>query len=195
MEMSSESMRPKIAGHLADLIRANGCRLDTGFLSTPFLLDTLMQYGYKDLAYKVFYQTECPSWLYEVNKGATTIWEKWNAIRPDGSICGTSFNHYSFGCIGDWMLRKLAGLNMAEPSYRKSIIAPDLDCGLDFVKARTETIYGEIACSWRLEGDKAVIDVTIPPNTTSKIFLPYADGEKVTRVATGSGNYHFEYNY
>jgi alpha-L-rhamnosidase len=197
-------MRPGLARHLSDLIKDNGYRLDTGFLSTPFLLDILMEYGYKEAAYKVLFQTQCPSWLYEVEHGATTIWEKWNAIEPDGNVGTCDLNHYSFGCVGDFIFRRIAGINMTEPGYKKSFIAPDFDCGLTFARGKTETIYGGMSCLWETDGSKAVIDVVIPPNTTSTIVLPGARLQDISElpatqhgnnvhVEVGSGLYHFEY--
>ena len=110
MDMVPAEKRHLLTNQLVDLIAQNGYRLDTGFVSVPYLLDVLCDNGRQDIAYQLLFQTECPSWLYEVEKGATTIWETWDAISPDGHVDIASFNHYAFGCVGDWMYRFVAGL-------------------------------------------------------------------------------------
>ena len=149
----------------------NGC-LDTGFLSVLFIMDALCENGRRDMAYSLLYQNKCPSWLYEVEKGATTMWESWGAVLEDGRVGPYSFNHYAFGCIGDWMYRELGGIQILEPGYKKIKIAPALDCGLEMVKASEHTPYGIVRVEWRLSGNAWSADITIPANTTAEIILP-----------------------
>jgi alpha-L-rhamnosidase len=172
MRMVPEDSRERVLGHLAGKIEANGYCLDTGFVSMPFLLDVLCDGGRSDVAYRLLLQTECPSWLYEVERGATFIWEAWNAIAPDGKVGQFSFNHYSFGCVGDWMYRHIAGLRAVEPGYRHSIVAPDLRAPFAWARASLETPYGLLACSWKKEGASGWIEAMVPPNASATVHLP-----------------------
>ncbi len=180
MKMIPDEMLGRVTDQLISLIKQNGFRLDTGFVSIPYLMDVLCDNGRKDIAYKLLYQTECPSWLYEVEKGATTIWETWDAITPDGKVNIASFNHYAFGCIGDWLYRYVAGLDKDKPGYRHIVIKPEPDNKLTYVKAGYHSIYGEILLEWKLEGCKMNLHVKIPPNTTASIWIPGVAAEEIT---------------
>ena len=181
-----EEIRPKMVSHLRKMIRENGDCLDTGFLSVPFLMDVLCENGCRDIAYQLLYQTRCPSWLYEVEHGATTMWESWGAIGEDGKVSTYSYNHYAFGCVGDWMYRELGGLKAAEAGYKKIEIRPALDCGLAYVHVSQHTPYGKAEVEWKIQDLRTTVSVTIPPNTTAEVYLP---GNKVEKI--GSGNYCF----
>ncbi|MBB6672379.1 alpha-L-rhamnosidase [Cohnella nanjingensis] len=182
MNMVSNARRGLLVRQLAHLIEANGDRLDTGFLSVPFLMDVLCREGRTDMAYRLLYQTACPSWLYAVERGATTVWESWSAIAPDGTVGHMSFNHYAFGCIGDWMYRHLAGLRAEAPGYKKSRIELHPDCGLTSAAVRLQTGYGLLASAWSRDGDRIALTVNVPVNTSAAVMLP-ADGE--TRLNGG----------
>lgn len=172
-DMLPEDERQAAADHLAQMIVANGNRLDTGFLSIPYLLDVLGAWGYKDLAEKVFWQDNCPSWLYEVDRGATTIWENWAGIAPDGTVGAHSFNHYAFGCVGDWMVRKIGGLAIRQPGYKEFDIAPTFPRGLEFAELEHDTTHGRIEISWhRLGGDLVKVDVRVPEGCVAHAKLP-----------------------
>ena len=217
MKMIPEDRRSLVVTQLVDLISQNGNRLDTGFVSVPYLLDVLCDNGRNDIAYKLLFQTECPSWLYEVEKGATTIWETWDAISPDGKVNLASFNHYAFGCVGDWMYRTVAGLDKSQPGYKHIVIKPTPHKDLIRARASYQSVYGEIVSGWELQQDTMRIRAVIPPNTTASIQLPGAkfetilesniniqtspdifsiihDGENIT-LEVGSGSYVFEYPY
>ena len=114
-DMLPEAERPATVQTLAGLIAQNGDRLDTGFLSVSHLLDALYNHGQQALAFRLLFQTQCPGWLYEVSQGATTLWETWNAVLPDGTVQASSMNHFAFGCVGDWMMRRLACLLYTSP--------------------------------------------------------------------------------
>ncbi|HEX2986319.1 MAG TPA: glycoside hydrolase family 78 protein [Caproiciproducens sp.] len=172
--MIPEEMRPKVLGQLVKMIRDNGNRLDTGFLSVPFLLDVLYENGRKDVAFDLLYQNKCPSWLFEVEQGATTIWEAWNNRTPDGGIASTSYNHYAFGCVGDWMYRVLAGLRADAPAYKHFLVRPELDCGLTFVKASHHSPFGDICVKWVRTDEKVHMEITVPVSTTATVTLPKA---------------------
>lgn len=186
MGLAPEDIRPKMVQHLVDLITENGNCLDTGFLSIPFLMDVLCNNGRQDIAYRLLFQTSCPSWLYEVNSGATTIWESWNAIETDGTASTYSYNHYAFGCIGEWMYRHLGGLAPIEPGYKKFRIAPHFDCGLTSAEVSEITPYGKAAVSWKLLNGYALIQIEVPANTTALIHIPGLDD-----ITVGSGSYDY----
>lgn len=142
-DMVPDGVRKSLAKRLAEMIEENGCRLDTGFLSVPYLLDVLCDNGYEKLAAGLFMQDECPSWLYEVKKGATTLWESWACITPDGHVGTFSFNHYAMGCVLDWFVRRVCGLRLLTPGGRRIAVNPDVDLSMDFeLEYRTE--YGKI---------------------------------------------------
>ncbi|MGT2785200.1 family 78 glycoside hydrolase catalytic domain [Streptococcus merionis] len=126
-DMVSDDHRQGLVDRLVSMIHENGNRLDTGFLSVPYLLDVLCENGHVDLARTVFFQDACPSWFYEINRGATTIWESWAGIQPDGNVGTFSFNHYAFGCVLDWIIRETVGLKAAAPGYQAIAIAPSLE--------------------------------------------------------------------
>lgn len=194
MRLIPEPVREHALNRLLEMIHENGDKIDTGFLSVPFLLDLLTEEGKTKVAYDLLFQEECPSWLYEVKMGATTMWEAWQAILPDGTPTSVSYNHYAFGCVGDWMYRNIGGLHAGLPGYKKAIIKPVLDTRITSAKAELETAYGLLGISWRLEGKHMLLDASIPCNTTAEIYLPLENGAyKIETV--GSGKYSYSYTY
>ncbi|WP_144406264.1 glycoside hydrolase family 78 protein [Arthrobacter sp. SPG23] len=166
------------AAGLAAAVEADGYCIATGFVGTPLVCDALTDHGYTTAAYRLLLQTECPSWLYPVTMGATTIWERWDSMLPDGSINEgemTSFNHYALGAVADWMHRSLAGLAPAEPGYRKLLVRPRPGGGLGWAQARHETPYGMAAVRWDLAGPDFTLQVTVPAGCTATVVLPDAD--------------------
>ncbi|SDM66397.1 alpha-L-rhamnosidase [Actinomyces ruminicola] len=146
--------RRAVADRLVRLVRQAGDHLDTGFLSVPFLLDVLVESGSADVAWAVLMQDTVPSWLYEVAEGATTIWESWDAVAPDGTVGAMSFNHYAFGCVDDWLFRRLGGITPAEPGYRRVRVAPLTDGPVSWARAHRETPFGRVEVAWeRAAGD------------------------------------------
>jgi alpha-L-rhamnosidase len=185
------AMRKEVAKRLAADVRKFG-HLTTGFLGTPVLCKALSDNGYLDEAYLLLNRKEYPSWLYPVTKGATTIWERWDGIKPDGSFQDSgmnSFNHYAYGAIGEWMYRVVAGIQIDEvkPGYKHMVIEPRPGGGLTYARASVETMYGLVAAGWEKTNDKLTVKVQIPANTTATVKLP---GGKVQEV--GSGQYEFE---
>ncbi len=188
--MVPDEMEPVLAQNLNELIRQNGCRLDTGFMSVPYLLDILCDYGYEETARKILWQTKCPSWLYEIEHGATTVWENWDAIREDGKVDKCSFNHYAFGCVGDFLYRYIAGIRNAGTAYDKIRIAPLYGCGLVWAEAEHRSPKGLIRVRWekKTEGksgesvEKICVSGIIPANTEAVLVLP--DGSE---QALGNG--------
>ena len=207
-DLVPDELRDKMVDHLVEMIVQNGGCLDTGFLSVPFLLDALARERRRDEAFKLLFQTKCPSWLYEVERGATTMWESWDAIQPDGTPSVTSFNHYAFGCVGDWIYREVAGLNAAMPGYKRIRFTPGIDSGLDWAETSHLTPYGEAAIRWEKRGEGWWMKVTVPANTEADIFFPSdnytRDGKRVNAengvlaigmraISVGSGEYEFEF--
>jgi len=160
---------------LAWLVRRDGYRISTGFVGTPLVTDALTRTGHVRQAARMLLQTECPSWLYPITMGATTIWERWDSMLEDGSINPgemTSFNHYALGAIADWMHRVVAGLAPAEPGYRRLEIAPQPLPGLDWANTRHSTPYGMAGAAWRRQGNQLVVTATVPANTSATVRLP-----------------------
>ncbi len=181
---------PAAAG-LAAAVEEDGYRIATGFVGTPLVCDALTDHGYAAAAYRLLLQTECPSWLYPVTMGATTIWERWDSMLPDGSINEgdmTSFNHYALGAVADWMHRSLAGLAPAEPAYRKLLVKPRPGGGLDWAEARHETPYGEASVRWDRDGQDFILAVTVPAGCTATVVLPDTGG---TTYEVSSGKHSF----
>jgi alpha-L-rhamnosidase len=179
--------------------------ITTGFVGTPLVCHVLTKYGYHQEAFQLLTRKEYPSWLYPVTKGATTIWERWDGIRPDGSFntkgafeadsdedMMNSFNHYAYGAIGDWMYKVVAGINLDEnePGFKRIIIKPTIGGGLTAASATHESMYGTISSSWKIEGEKVVLQVHIPANTTAVVSVPNTDGE-YKAYEIGSGSYSF----
>ncbi len=180
---------------LAALVRGSGYRISTGFVGTPLVCDALCEAGETDAAFRLLMQQECPSWLYPVTMGATTIWERWDSLLPDGSVNPgemTSFNHYALGAVADWLHRTVAGLAPAAPGYRRIEIKPVPGGGLTSARARHRTPYGMAECSWKIEAGTITVEVEIPANTSASVFLPAKDSDP---FEVGSGRYRWSYPY
>jgi len=217
-DMLPENLREQAAQRLVENVQSYGTHLSTGFLGTPYLCHVLSRFGHTDVAYALLLQDTYPSWLYPVKMGATTIWERWNGQKTDGSFENpgmNSFNHYAYGAIGDWMYRVIAGIDTREdaPGYRRIIIRPNPGGSLTQAGASLKTYYGQITSNWQTQNGQLVLDVEVPANTTATVYIPVkengtvqeggqpinaqkeikvTDGEKgKTVVEIGSGKYHF----
>ncbi|MFD8307341.1 family 78 glycoside hydrolase catalytic domain [Streptomyces sp. NPDC059690] len=182
------------AQRLAFIVRKAGFRIATGFAGTPLICDALCAGGEPQLAYRMLLEQGCPSWLYPVTMGATTVWERWDSMLPDGSVNPgemTSFNHYALGAVADWLHRTVAGLEAAEPGWRRLRIAPQPGGDLTFAETAHETPYGRAEAGWRIEDDTLVVEVLVPPNTRAEVRLP-GDGEP---FEVGSGRRTFRRPY
>ncbi|MBL7498236.1 glycoside hydrolase family 78 protein [Frankia sp. CNm7] len=181
---------------LAELVARADHRISTGFAGTPLVAHALSRTGHLDTAYKLLLQTECPSFLYPVTQGATTIWERWDAIRPDGALHDTgmtSLNHYALGAVADWLHRVVGGLQPAEPGYRRIRIAPQPGGGLTHATVTHDTPHGQAHVAWRLDVDgHMTVDVTIPAGTAADVVLPRHPDELTAHV--GAGSHHWEYD-
>ncbi len=160
---------------LAQLVLEDGARIATGFVGTPLICDALTDSGHLDVAYRLLTQTECPSWLYPVTMGATTIWERWDSLRPDGTLNPggmTSFNHYALGAVADWLHRVVAGLDSASPGYRTLRFRPRPGGGITWAKARHMTPYGTASISWEQTPAGLTAHVVIPDGCEGVAELP-----------------------
>jgi alpha-L-rhamnosidase len=175
-ELIEDPARHRQAGErLAKLVREKGFRISTGFVGTPLICDALFSAGAEDVAFSVLMEQDCPSWLYPITMGATTIWERWDSLLPDGSVNPgemTSFNHYAFGAVADWLHRSIAGLAAVEPGYRRIEVRPRIGGGLTHARARHETPYGLAEVGWRLLPTGVEVEAVIPPNTAATVNLP-----------------------
>jgi alpha-L-rhamnosidase len=167
--------RARAARQLVRLVREKGHKVATGFLGTPLICDALTSAGAIDDAYQMLLQAECPSWLYPVTMGATTVWERWDSMLPDGSVNPgemTSFNHYALGAVADWMHRVVAGLGPGSPGYRSLRIEPRPGGGISWARTAHRTPYGLAEVAWeRAEGELRV-DVTVPTGSVATVVLP-----------------------
>lgn len=183
-DMLPESIRKQAADRLIENIKSYGDHLTTGFLGTPYLCHVLSRFGYTDVAYKLLFQQTYPSWLYPVKMGATTIWERWNGIKPDGTFHTpnmNSFNHYAYGAIGDWLYRVVCGIDTENenPGYKVIKIDPHTGNGLSWAEASLETYYGKITSHWKNTDSKFELNVEIPNNTSALIYLPAESVENI----------------
>lgn len=219
-DMLPEALRQQAADRLAENIKSYGYHLTTGFLGTPYLCHVLSRYGYTDIAYRLLLQETYPSWLYPVKMGATTIWERWDGIKPDSTFqvpSMNSFNHYAYGAIGDWMYRVAAGLDTKEeaPGYAQLIIAPQIGGNFTHLEAKLQTRFGEALSGWKITEGVVQLHIRIPVNSSALIYIPAAELSAITEsgkplsehpeltaevkengkvlVKAGSGDYHFEY--
>lgn len=218
-DMLPENLREQAAKRLVDNIKGYGTHLTTGFLGTPYLNHVLTRFGYNDIAYKLLLREDYPSWLYPVKQGATTIWERWDGQRPDGSFQTpgmNSFNHYAYGAIGDWMYRKMVGIDTYDdaPGYKHIKIMPQIGGGFTNASAALKTYYGTVRNEWTVDGNKIKMNVEIPVNTQATVYLPTANTKSIkeggkslqnnasiklqgtegdyTKLVLGSGKYSFD---
>jgi alpha-L-rhamnosidase len=173
--IAADDLVADLGRRLAELTRESGYRIGTGFVGTPIILDALTVTGHAAAAERLLLQTENPSWLYPVTMGATTIWERWDSMLPDGSINPgemTSFNHYALGAVADWLHRRVAGLAPAEPGYRRILVEPLPLRSLQSASAEHRTAYGTTAVSWSRAGGEFRVRLDVPPNADALVRLP-----------------------
>jgi alpha-L-rhamnosidase len=193
--LRDEEQRRRAGLRLAALVRESRYRISTGFVGTPLICDALCSVGEHDAAYRLVLERENPSWLYSVTMGATTIWERWDSMLPDGSINPgemTSFNHYAFGAIADWLHRTVAGLAPAAPGYRRLAVQPRPGGGLTSARARHQTPYGSAECAWQLADGLITVDLVVPPNAMADVKLP---GTDAPAIEVGAGTHRWSYPY
>ncbi|MFG2953635.1 family 78 glycoside hydrolase catalytic domain [Streptomyces sp. NPDC048291] len=175
------------AGHrLAELVEAGGHTIQTGFIGTPLVAPALSATNHDDTAYALLLQQECPSWLYALKHDATTVWERWDSMLPDGTVNPgemTSFNHYALGAVAQWLHTRVAGLNPGAPGYRDIVFRPRPGGGITWASATHESPYGRVAIRWELGETDLVVETTVPTGATGRIEWPEGD---VTDLPTGT---------
>jgi len=217
-DMLPENLREQAVERLVGEIKKYNTHLNTGFLGTPYLCHVLSRFGKTDIAYKLLLQEKYPSWLYPVKMGATTIWERWNGIRPDSSFepaSMNSFNHYAYGAIGDWMYRVMVGIDTYEDGvgYQHIKIQPHIGGNFSFASASLKTYYGTVSSGWKITNNALELQAVIPNNTRATVYIPAKSISSITEngqalntvpsivvkgieidyvvVELGSGNYQF----
>ncbi|QDP97101.1 Bacterial alpha-L-rhamnosidase [Microlunatus elymi] len=183
--LPDESSKDAAGVRLAELVAKADNRISTGFVGTPLVSDALSGTGQLDTAYRLLLETECPSWLYAVTQGATTVWERWDSLLPDGTVnpgTMTSFNHYALGAVADWMHRVLAGLDVIEPGYRKISFRPQPGGGLSWAQARLVTPYGPAGIRWQLDDRQLQVELDVPTGSSGVVQLP---GQQPQQVGSG----------
>lgn len=173
--LDDPAQRQYAGDRLAALVLEDDARIATGFVGTPLICDALTDTGHLDVAYRLLTQTECPSWLYPVTQGATTIWERWDSLRPDGTLNPggmTSFNHYALGAVADWLHRVVGGMSATSPGYRTIAFRPRPGGGITWANTRHETPYGTAALSWELTAVGMTARVTVPEGCRGTVELP-----------------------
>ncbi len=180
MDLIKEEHRGVIAEGLVQLLKENNMHLTTGFIGTPFLCKVLSSEGYTEEAYQLLYQKDFPSWLYEVDMGATTIWERWDSVLPDGKISGTSMNslnHYTYGSIVQWMYENICGLTLIENAFKRFRVAPEITNRLNYAGMQYDSARGIIAVKWDKVGKR--LYVKVPFDTEAVVKAPWEDREIV----------------
>ena len=185
--------KAKMIARLRENFAQHGNCLQTGFLGTSILMATLTDNGMQDIAYELLFQRKNPSWLYSVDNGATTIWERWNSYMLDkgmGPRGMNSFNHYAYGCVCEWIWETVAGIasDPAKPGFKHIIMRPIPDKRLGFVNAEYNSTAGLIKSAWKYEGEKWIWEFTIPEGATASVTLP---GESEAKEY-GSGTHRVE---
>ena len=181
--------KENLTARLRKNFEEHGNCLQTGFLGTSILMSTLTENGMVDMAYELLFQRKNPSWLYSVDNGATTIWERWDSYTIEKGIgkgSMNSYNHYAYGCVCEWIWETVAGISsdVSEAGFKHIVMNPIPDKRLGFVKAEYNSVAGLIKSAWRYEGDKWIWDFTIPEGSTASVTLP--GEEKATLYKSGT---------
>lgn len=205
LDLLDPAQRVRAGDRLVELVRKNEFKVGTGFAATPFLCEALASTDHIQVAYAMLLEKGCPSWLYPVTMGATTVWERWDSMLPDGSINPgemTSFNHYAFGAIAKFMYERVAGLQRLEPGWRRVRISPAIGATFSRAAASHVSPQGTIYFEWEtrvIDGDteEFTIETTVPPNTVAEIILPGLGKEEVKEVGCGEWTFrsHFRRDY
>ncbi|NKD34193.1 alpha-L-rhamnosidase [Enterococcus casseliflavus] len=197
-DMTQGNETSKMADNLVHLIEEAGNHLTTGFTGTPYILFALSDNGKLSEAYNLLLQDTCPSWLYEVKAGGTTIWERWDSLRPDGTVnigdlqgkkseedSGggmVSFNHYANGAVGDWLYKRMVGLEPTSGGYKTFRVAPQIGGGITWAQASTETPFGKAFAGWKVEKGVVEVTVKVPVSTTCEVVMP---NQEIHHVQSG----------
>ncbi|MEW5290835.1 family 78 glycoside hydrolase catalytic domain [Erwinia papayae] len=184
-----DSQRDVAGQRLSELVRQADYHIATGFVGTPLILNALCLTGHADTAFRQLTEESCPSWLYPVKQGATTIWERWDSLLADGKVNSgqmTSFNHYALGAVGNWLYQYLAGLMPTAAGYKQVRFQPHFFSAIDWAKARYLSVHGEISVNWKRVGEGIEIHLQLPFGTSGELVI-----EDSTLPLSGPGDYHF----
>ncbi len=207
-DLLDTKMAEKAAAHLVADIESRGWHLSTGFVGTRDIMQALSKIGRNDVAFRLLHNTTYPSWGFEVEHGATSIWERWDAWTPDKGLQDpdmNSFAHYAYGAVMGWVFQQVGGIDTLEPGFGKIRIAPQIDPHLTWAKTHFDSVRGRIGVDWKISQGKLELTVEIPPNTTAEVAVPTRDGGEVrsdsapiglsihgaTKYSLGSGKYLF----
>lgn len=183
MDIAPEEMRPRLMEQFAAVLEEDNYHLKTGFIGTPILCRVLSDYGRSDLAYRLLLNDDYPSWLYEVKMGATTVWERWNSVLPDGHINPinmNSLNHYAYGSIAEWMYRNMCGLRPAAPGFRRVVIRPEPDRHFSYARADYRSAVGWYHSGWSIQADGTLVfEVTVPFGAQAELYLPHCEASEI----------------
>lgn len=180
-DLTPDEYKEKTVDELLSLLRKENGHLVTGFVGTPYFAHALSQNGHLKEAYELLLKEDFPSWLYQVKQGATTVWEHWDGMKPDGTMWSpemNSFNHYAYGAIGEWMYRVITGIEIDEkaPGYKNIIFYPRPGGNLTHARGKYESGYGTVACEWTLKKNQLSVNCFVPVNTTAKIRIDHVEG-------------------
>lgn len=181
---------------LAHIVRTNEFCIGTGFAGTPYVCEALAQTGHGQVAYTMLLNQKCPSWLYPITMGATTTWERWDSMLPDGSINPgemTSFNHYAVGAVATFLHERIAGLTRLDPGWKYVRVEPLVGAEITWATASHLTPYGLVSVSWKIIDDKFTIAVVVPEGTTMEVIIPDRADKK--REVLEGGQWSFETVY
>lgn len=201
LDILTPAQKVRAGARLAELARKNNFQIATGFAGTPFVCEALASTGHINVAYAMLLETECPSWLYCVKMGSTTVWERWDSMLPDGSINPgemTSFNHYAFGAVARFMYERIAGLKRVEPGWKRCRVEPAIGAAFSKASASHITPMGKLSCEWKTEGSGAgdesmELKVSVPYGTSVEVIIPEGDGQKTEVVGPGEWEFHTEF--
>jgi len=194
-DLVDDRQRQHAGDRLAAVVARSGYTISTGFAGTPLVTDALSSTGHLDEAYLLLEQTDCPSFLYPVTQGATTVWERWDAIRPDGSLNDsgmTSLNHYALGAVADWLHRVVGGLAPLEPGYRRLLVAPQPGGSLTRARVWNDTVRGRAEVAWQITDGSMRLDVVIPSGATAEVRLPLHPEGAIVEVGDGAHTWTYD---
>ncbi len=186
-QMETGENRKRMADNLERLVRERGYHLSTGFPGTPYILFALADNGHADTAYRLLLSDTCPSWLYMIKQGATTLWEQWNAITPSGEVREPSMNHYAYGAVGAFLYRRVLGLEPVEGGWRKFRFSPVPGGNITHAEGSVYTPYGTVRAGWKIRSGRILLTVEVPVSVDCTVTLPGGEEREV-----GSGSYSFE---
>lgn len=196
-DLLAPSHRPIAGARLAQIVRLNQFKIGTGFAGTPYVCEALVETGHSDVAFAMLLNRQCPSWLYGISMGATTTWERWDSMLPDGSINPgemTSFNHYAYGAVATFLHERIAGLTRLEPGWKRVRIEPVVGADITSASASHVSPYGEVSVAWEIVEDKTFrIEVVVPEGVAAEVSVPDGAGKRDETVGCGRWTFETEY--